>query len=205
MRGWLALRKAKVEFAEVRLPLDTPEFYEKIGAYSPTNQVPALIDGEAKVWDSLAICEYANERWGKGDLLPTDMAARGKARAIMAEMHTGFKALRSKMPMNCRAKNRKIDIDEALQKDIDRVCSLWQECRQDAKEDGEWLFGKWSIADAMYAPVALRFNSYNVEITPAAQAYVDTVLADPDVADWISAGKEDPEIVEADEAGVEID
>ena len=201
LRPWLALRKAGVDFEELRLPLDTPEFSARIGEYSPTGRVPLLRDGALHVWESLAICEYVNERWGEGRLLPADPGTRAWARALMSEMHAGFTALRAAMPMNCRAEGRRLDIDQNVRKDIERVCTLWEQCLAHA-DGGDWLFGDWSLVDAMYAPVALRFTNYRVKLTPAAERYVATTLADPDVAEWIEAGRLEPEVVEADEAGI---
>ncbi len=200
LRGWLALRKANVDFEVLRLPLDTREFADRIGEYSPSHRVPVLQDGELHVWESVAICEYVNERWAEGRLLPVDVGLRGHARSVMAEMHAGFASLRDEMPMNCRAENRRVEIGPGLQSDIDRVCQLWKECREVAKP-GDWLFGEWSLADAMFAPVALRFNSYVVDIPDHARAYVDTVLKDEHIIAWMTAGRAETEIVEADEAG----
>ncbi len=199
LRGWLALTKAGADFDELRLPLDTEEFAQRIDELSPTGRVPVLHDGELRVWDSLAIAEYANERWAEGGLLPADRATRAHARAVMAEMHSGFPELRARMPMNCRAEQRRVAIDEALQADIDRVCRLWTTCL--ASHGGPWLFGQFSLADVMYVPVAIRFRNYQVDLPGPALAYLDTVFADPDVQVWITAGRAEPEIVEADEAG----
>ncbi len=199
LRGWLALRKAGVDFEELRLPLDTEEFAQRIAELSPTGRVPVLHDGDLRVWDSLAIAEYANERWAGGTLLPADDGDRAHARAIMAEMHAGFLELRARMPMNCRAEQRRVAIDAALQADIDRVCSLWAHCL--ATYDGPWLFGEFSLADVMYVPVAIRFGNYQVDLPAPARAYRATVFADADVHAWMAAGREETEIVEADEAG----
>ncbi len=199
LRGWLAMRKAGADFEELRLPLDTDEFAERIPDLSPTGRVPVLRDEGLVVWDSLAIAEYANERWAGGRLMPADSAARAEARAMMAEMHSGFLELRARMPMNCRAEQRRVPVDDALQADIDRVCSLWATCLDE--HGGPWLFGGFSLADVMYVPVAIRFRNYQVELPAAAHAYMATVFADPDVKSWVELGRAEPEIVEADEAG----
>lgn len=200
LRGWLPLRKAGVEFDERRLALDTPEFAREIGALSPNRRVPALWDGERCIWDSLAIGEYVNERWAGGALLPADPADRGLARSIIAEMHAGFTTLRSAMPMNCRALGRRVEASAALQADIDRIFAIWSQCLE--RSGGPWLFGAFSLADAAYVPVALRFRTYGVEGPPIVQGYVESAIADPDVADWIRAGCDETEVVEADEAGI---
>ena len=202
LRAWLALRKAGIEFEERRLPLDTEQFAEDIGEYSPSAKVPALQDGSHSIWDSLAICEYVNERWASGELWPQQLQQRARARAISAEMHAGFPALRQQMPMNCRANNRRVPMNAELQQDISRIMDIWRECREAAAGSGPWLFGSFSIADAMYAPVALRFQTYGIELPDAVHNYVETVLHDSDIVEWTTAAREEVEIVEADEAGI---
>ena len=202
LRAWLALRKAGIEFEERRLPLDTAQFAEDIGEYSPSARVPALWDGSLCVWDSLAICEYINERWALGELWPPQAQQRARARAISAEMHAGFPALRQQMPMNCRASDRRVSVDADLEQDISRIMDIWRECREEAGGAGPWLFGSFSIADAMYAPVALRFHTYGLELPDVVHDYVATVLQDNDVSEWMAAAREEVEVVEADEAGI---
>ena len=201
LRAWLALRKAGAEFRERRLSLDTPEFYAEIADYSPTGQVPVLWDGPVCTWDSLAIAEYANDRWAQGRLWPQDTAARARARAVSAEMHAGFSELRSVMPMNCRARNRRVPMSSRLEADINRIISIWCECLEKGAGTGGWLFGDFSIADAMYAPVVFRFQTYGVELPGPAASYAQHVLADPDITDWTAAAELEQEVVEADEAG----
>jgi glutathione S-transferase len=202
LRAWLALRKAGVEFEERRLPLDTEQFAKDIGDYSPSAKVPALREGSHSVWDSLAICEYVNERWANGELWPQQLQQRARARAISAEMHAGFPALRQQMPMNCRASDRRVPMDGELQREISRIMDIWRECRQEAGGSGPWLFGSFSIADAMYAPVALRFHTYGVEMPDVVHNYVETLLQDCDISEWIAAAHEEVEVVEAGEAGI---
>lgn len=201
LRPWLALRKAGVEFEERRLPLDTPEFFEEIPDLSPTRRVPVLWHRARCIWDSLAICEYVNEEFSKGALLPDDSADRAWARSVCAEMHSGFGALRSALPMNLRARGRKVVVDHAIGEDINRIASLWTECRQAHASQGPWLFGRFSLADAMFAPVALRFPTYSIELPEVAAQYQEHCMADPDLLHWIKAAGTETEIVEADEAG----
>jgi glutathione S-transferase len=177
LRAWLALKKSGVEFEERRLPLDTPQFYEEIADLSPTRKVPVLWHDSQCIWDSFAIAEYANEEFAGGTLWPAGRRERALARSVSAEMHSGLGALRQCMPMNCRARNRVVDIGPELEADIGRVFSLWSDCREARTEAGDWLFGRFSIADVMYVPVALRFNSYRVTLPPQAQAYLQAVLA----------------------------
>lgn len=200
LRPWILLRHLGIAFDEVRLPLDTPEFDAKIGRWSPSRRVPVLVDGELRVWESLAIAEYAVEKAGRG--WPADPAARAVARAVSAEMHAGFQALRSAYPMNVRARNRRVPTTPALAASIRRMDELWTACRTRHGAGGPWLFGEYSVADAMYAPVAFRFRTYGTAgLGPVSLAYVATVLEDPLLQPWIAAAEAETERVAADEAG----
>lgn len=203
LRAWLCLCKSGAHFDVVLLPLDTPEFAERIGDYSPTRRVPVLWDDGQCVWESLAICEYANERFAQGSLWPADASSRGLGRCMVAEMHGGFLELRSRMPMNCRVENRLVEIDAALQADIDRVFALWGDSLACHSDKGPWLLGEFSIADAMFAPVVIRFRSYGISIPDDIRPYYDQVLSDPDVRTWLEGAREETWIVDADEAGIE--
>ena len=184
LRPWLLLRTFDVRFDEVKLLLDTPEFYSRICDYSPTGRVPVLHDGDVRVWDSLAIAEYANERWLEGRGWPADTAARALARSISAEMHSGFAALRNELPMNCRKRVRNHPVSTDAQRDIARVKAIWCEARERFGQVGPFLFGAFGIADAMYAPVVLRFISYDVALDPVERAYADAILALPALREW---------------------
>jgi glutathione S-transferase len=201
LRGWLAMRKSGADFDERLLLLDTHQFTDEIGDLSPTARVPVLWHESRCIWDSYAIAEYANEYFAGGTLWPDDPAIRGWARAICAEMHSGFTALRNAMPMNLRAKGRVVPVDHQLQTDINRIFSIWRECRSAHSAKGPWLFGSFSIADVMYAPVAMRFPTYGVELPDIAQDYLTTLLTDPAMVEWIDAALAETEIVEPDEAG----
>ncbi|MCQ4164483.1 glutathione S-transferase family protein [Tahibacter harae] len=185
LRPWLLLRQHGVEFDEVRLPLDTPEFYATIGKYSPTGRVPVLIDGELVVWDSLAILEYSSERWLDGAGWPQQRAARALARAVSAEMHSGFQNLRTQCPMDCVRRSTD-PVSAEVQRDIERIGVLWRDCRARHGAGGPFLFGGFSIADAMYAPVALRIISYGIEVGPVERGYIDALLALPALREWLS-------------------
>ncbi len=199
LRPWLLLRHHGIAFEEVRLPLDTPEFHERIAVLSPTGRVPALrVDGEV-ICDSLAICEYANERWLGGRGWPDDRTVRALARSAAAEMHSGFAALRNQLPMNCRRQPRSRHWDVAVDRDIARIQCLWQELRGRFGEDGEFLCGRFGIVDAMFAPVCMRFHGYGVPLNVAGQAYADAILALPAMREWLAAASAESERVEADE------
>jgi glutathione S-transferase len=211
LRAWLVAARCGVPLEVVRLPLDTPEFAARVHALSPSGRVPALQMDGVQVWDSLAIAETLAERFPAAGLWPADAAARAEARAISAEMHAGFGALRRELPMNIRAR-RRVDVSAAAAADIARVCGIWASCRARFAAEGPWLFGAWSIADAMYAPVVTRFVTYGVgeagdEGTADAPvaAYIRTTCAEPLLAAWSALAREETEVVEADEAGVARD
>jgi glutathione S-transferase len=185
LRPWLLLRRFGIDFDEIKLPLDTPEFYRRIRDYAPSGRVPALIDGAVRIWDSLAIMEYVNERFLDGHGWPTDLAARATARSISAEMHSGLSALRGELPMNCRKRVQDHPMTDAARNDIARVKSIWRETRAEFGRGGTFLFGDFSIADAMYAPVVFRFVSYGVQLEETDRAYADTILALPAIGDWL--------------------
>jgi glutathione S-transferase len=201
LRGWLALKKSGAVFTVKRLAIDTPEFHREIGRYSPTRRVPALHHDGLVVWDSLAIAEYANETFAGGALWPADAAARAQARAASAEMHAGFPALRAQMPMNCRATGRSVPATAELRVDIERVRTIWHACRERFAAAGPWLFGRFSIADAMYAPVASRFRTYGVVLDGIEAAYATQLLGDADVRSWFAAAAVEREVISAEEIG----
>ena len=199
LRAWFLLAEAGIDFDEERLRLDTPEFEERIGAISPSRRVPVLVVGEEKVWDSLAIAETVAERWPDKGLWPSDPAARSHARSISAEMHAGFPHLRAGMPMNCRAMGRQVSLSSGLKADIDRVIAIWSDCAE--RYGGGWLFGSFSVADAMYAPVVLRFRTYGTDLPEPARAYADRVLQSRAVQQWLAAAESETEVIEREEIG----
>ena len=199
LRPWLLLRQAGVVFDEVRLPLDTAEFRAGIGRWSPTRRVPVLRDGALVVWDSLAICEYANERWLQGRGWPADLQARAVARSAAAEMHSGFAALRAQMPMNVRRQPGRRDWDEDAQRDVDRVQALWRELRLRFGGDGRFLCGEFGIVDAMFAPVCVRLRSHGVPVDDTSRDFMDAMFALPAMCEWVASARAETERVAADE------
>ncbi|MCL6712010.1 glutathione S-transferase family protein [Pseudomonas sp. R2.Fl] len=200
LRPWLLLRQFGVEFDEIRLPLDTPEFFAEVQRYSPTGKVPALWDGDLHLWDSLAICEYANERWLEGTGWPRERTARALARVAAAEMHSGFAGLRTQLPMNSRRQPDAYRWDAAAQRDIDRVLALWSELRARFGQGGEFLCGGFGIVDAMFAPVAIRFDGYGVPVDGVAKDYMQALFALPAMREWREAGALETESVPGTEA-----
>ena len=199
LRPWLLLRQFGVEFDEVVLALDTPEFAAQALRHSPTGKVPALRDGELVLWDSLAICEYANERWLGGRGWPAELPQRALARAAAAEMHSGFAALRTQLPMNSRRRPDGYRWDAAAQRDIDRVQALWRSLRRGHGTGGDFLFGGFGIVDAMFAPVAIRFDGYGVALDDTAAAYLQALSALPALRQWRqAAGQESARVAATD-------
>lgn len=195
LRPWLLLKQAGIPFSELRIPLYTTESKAHILEYSPTGKVPVLIDGDVRVWESLAICEYLAEISPQSRLWPADRAARATARSISTEMHAGFGDLRKHMSMNCRkflpGKGRTPEVE----RDISRIVAIWETCRNQFAGEGPFLFGHFTVADAMYAPVALRFAIYDVELPPVAAAYAETLRALPAIQEWLAAAQMETETI----------
>ena len=200
LRPWLLLRHFDIAFDEIVLPLDTPEFHQRIDQYSPTARVPALHVDDEVIWDSLAICETANERWLSGRAWPSEHTARAAARSAAAEMHSGFAALRSQLPMNCRRQPRAPHWDANADKDIARIQQLWQDLRSRFGGDSGFLCGEFGIVDAMFAPVCVRFRGYGPSLGEHAQAYMQAMFALPAMREWQVAAEAEPARVGADEA-----
>jgi glutathione S-transferase len=199
LRPWLLMRHFGVAFDELRLNLDTPEFFAEIGRWSPTRTVPVLHDDGLVIPDSLAICEFVNERWLDGRGWPADLRTRAAARAAAAEMHSGFRAMRMQLPMNCRRKPDAYRWDEQAQADIDRVQAIWRALRAEYGGSGDFLCGDFGIVDAMYAPVVMRFLGYVATLDDNARRYIDAVTAVPALREWRAAAEVEVErIVDTD-------
>ncbi|HLL27949.1 MAG TPA: glutathione S-transferase family protein [Xanthobacteraceae bacterium] len=195
LRGWLLCKMAGLDFDEEVLPSDDPSNRAELLLLSPSFLVPCLTNGAVKVWDTLAIAEYLNETKPDAALLPKDPAARAHCRAISGEMHSGFSNLRSALPMNLKAHYPGFKVWAGAQADINRITEIWHECL--SKYGGPYLFGgKPTLADAMYAPVAARFATYDVRLDPQSAAYCKTIMALPDMQAWIAAAKQEPDDVE---------
>ena len=185
MRPWLVLTAFGIPFHEVRVLLDRDDTANRIAAFSACGRVPVLLAGEMTIWDSLAICEYLAEQFPDQHLWPQDVAARAMARSICAEMHSGFAGLRSAMSMNIRLRFPGRGRNAASQADIGRISEIWEECLSRFGHH-QFLFGEFSIADAYFAPVVMRFRGYGVALAPALSAYCERVHAYPAVARWVS-------------------
>jgi glutathione S-transferase len=187
LRPWLVLKQAGIPFAERYIPLYVGDWREQLLKYSPSGKVPVLRHGTTGIWDSLAICEYLAEHFPEKQLWPADPAVRAEARSVSAEMHSGFPALRQNMFMNIRRRMPTRGRTPEVAADIARITAIWNGCRQRYGNDGPFLFGRFSIADAMYAPVALRFQTYAVPLDGAAGEYMRTLLALPALQEWVAA------------------
>ena len=195
MRAWIAMKAFGIPFEEVKILLGQPDTSNCIGQFTNTARVPVLIAGEITVWDSLAICEYLAEQFPDKSMWPSDVEARAMARSICAEMHSGFSALRSAMWMNIRARFPGKGRTPESQADISRVCEIWENCLERSGPH-RFLFGDFSIADAYYAPVVMRFRTYGVWVPPMLQAYMDRVVAHPAVAQWMQEAVEEDARIE---------
>lgn len=191
LRPALALDMAGAAYTEQVIRLNQPDTLQKILEHGPTGKVPLLKTEHGTISDSLAIVEYLNERFPEADLWPRDIAARAQARSACAQMHSGFMALRSNMGFDLR-RDEALDVIPAdAQADIDRIFALWAECRATAVESGPYLFGRVSLADAFFAPVAVRLRTYRVALPAEAAAYVETIYQWPAFQRWQKAGLEE--------------
>lgn len=195
LRGWLMARFAGLDFVEEMVEQDDPGARAELLLLAPSVRVPRLTHGSISVWDTLAIGEYLNELKPKAGLLPADPAARAHCRSICGEMHSGFSALRSALPMNLKARFPKFTVWSRAQGDIERVTEIWRDCLQ--RYGGPYLFGAGrTLADAMYAPVATRFLTYDVPLDAACAAYCATIMGMPEMQPWIDAARLEPDDIE---------
>jgi glutathione S-transferase len=202
LRAWLLMKHAGIPFDETRIPLYVAGSKESLRKYAPSGKVPVLLDGSLAVWDSLSIAEYLAERHPDQRLWPHDSAVRAVARSISAEMHSGFSALRSNMSMNCRGSFPGVGRTVEVAADVERIQRMWTDCRERFGAAGPFLFGEFTIADAMYVPVVLRFKTYAVQLAPVARQYADTMLGLPALQDWVEAAKAETEVIPAFEPAI---
>ncbi|TYL46629.1 glutathione S-transferase family protein [Marinomonas sp. IMCC 4694] len=200
LRGWLALQAFDVPFEEIKLALFSDTFHSELAKYSPVGKVPVLVDGDLSVWDSLSICEYVNENYLNGKGWPADTKKRAVARSVVADMHSGLFGIRNEMPMNCRAR-RRIELSAQAKKEVASLEALWTTLRSENAHNGDYLFGEFSLADAFFAPVMFRFQTYGIALSAAASDYQTTMLAHPAMQEWLVDAVAETDIVDADEAG----
>ena len=199
LRPWVFMKQNQMAFTEKRIILSAETTQEELSQYASGFKVPVLQDGDLLIWDSLSILEYLSETYLQSKGWPKNAEARAMARSVSAEMHSSFYALRKELPMNCRKQFQNIKLSSAALQGVERITTLWQTCRTKFGKDGEWLFGEYTIADAMFAPVALRFAGYDISLGDVESAYVQSVLKQPAIVEWIAAGKAETEIIPEDE------
>ena len=200
LRGWLLTKFSRLEFEEIVIPPADPTIRAELLLLSPSILVPRLEYEGVRIWDTSAIAEYLNEVRPEAGLLPSDRVARAHCRSICGEMHSGFSALRSALPMNLRAHCPGFKVWERALNDIDRITTIWRDCL--AAYGGPYLFGALSMADAMYAPVVTRFLTYDVQLDEVSTAYCQTIMALPEMQAWIATARQEPD--EIDELDVEF-
>ncbi len=199
LRPWVLMKHHQISFNEKWVALFTDTTDEELAQYNSNFKVPVLQDGDLVIWDTLSILEYISEQYLNSHGWPREVHARAIARSVSAEMHSSFLNLRNELPMNCRKKFRNIKLTADASREVERVKSLWRSCRSQFGSEGEWLFGTYSIADAMFAPIALRFAGYDIPLGGIEKTYVQSVLQQPCIIEWIEAGKAEKEIIEEDE------
>jgi len=201
MRPWIAMKVVRIPFEETVISLDDPNFKQVVGSVSGTGKVPVLIDGDVCVWESLAILEYLAEKFPRVGLWPADSVARAMARVICSEMHAGFLPLRRHMPMNMWRPVKKLELMSEVEANVKRVEVIWADCRArfGTKSGGPFLFGQYSAADAMYAPVVARLRTYGVDVGQVSRGYMNAVMALPAWREWHAAAVREPWILAEDE------
>jgi len=199
LRPWILMKVLGLDFEERLIPLFDENWDAAIAELSPSKKVPCLIDDDMTVWETMAIAEYLHDKHPDAGVWPADIATRAVARSAANEMHGGFGALRAAMPMNTRKRLPGRGRDTGCLKDIARIQELWNACRESHGTGGDFLFGAFCAADAMYAPVVSRFETYEVELDAVSQAYADAVMALPAMQDWYAAGAAEPWVVSHDE------
>jgi glutathione S-transferase len=199
MRPWLFINYHKLDVEIEKLVLFTEQTREKLELHFSNGKVPLLVDGDLEVWDTLAILEYLSEKFPDTMAWPKEAAARAVARAVSAEMHSSFGPLRNELPMNCRRFFPGYTLGPSALKDVKRISEIWNTCRQQYGQDGPWLFGRFCIADAMYAPVVMRFRSIDIKLDPVSQVYYDTMHECGAVKLWLAQGAAETDVLEEDE------
>jgi glutathione S-transferase len=198
-RPWLALKVAGIAFDETLISLEAADFKTRVKAMSSAGRVPVLVDGEIVIWESLAILEYLADKFPAASLWPGEARARAHARAVASEMHAGFVPLRRHLPMNVRRPVKPRALDDGAAADVARIDAIWRECRAKFGAGGAFLYGAFSAADAMYAPVVSRLHTYAVEVSPIARSYMSAVMALPAWSEWREAARREPWVLPHDE------
>ena len=195
LRPWVVLKYFDIPFEEIFIPLRQVDSKEKILKHSPSGKVPVLKHGKIAVWESLAICEYLADLFPEKNLWPKDIQARAIARAISCEMHAGFMDLRKNCPMDVRSDKTGQPQSTEINRDIQRIIQIWEDCRKNFGQKGGFLFGEFSVADAMFAPVVFRFNTYGAKLSPIAKNYFNQMLNLSQMKEWREAANKEPDVI----------
>jgi glutathione S-transferase len=198
-RPWIAMKAAGIAFDEVVISLNAEDFKARVSKHSGTGKVPVLIDGPVEVWESLAILEYLAERFPATKLWPQDSAARAHARAISSEMHAGFVPLRRACPMNMWRPVKRLELNADVAANVARIDAMWTDCRSRFGSGGPFLFGAFTAADAMYAPVVSRFHTYGISVSEGSRGYMTAMMALPAWGEWLTAALKEPWVLPEDE------
>lgn len=204
LRPWIFMKQHQLDFKEIRVALFTKTTNEQLSQYNSDFKVPILQDGDLVLWDSLSILEYLSEQYLDSRGWPGEINARAIARSISCEMHSSYSHLRHELPMNCRKQFQNIQLSAQATTEIQRITGLWRNCRTKYGDNGEWLFGQYTIADAMFAPIALRLHGYSIALDTIEQSYVQSVLNQPSIKQWMEAGRIEQEVIEEDEIDVNL-
>jgi glutathione S-transferase len=199
LRPWLLMRHAGIPFQEELIDFNAADFKQRVRNYTGSGKVPVLLDGDLVIWDSLAIAEYIAEKFPEKALWPHAAPARAVARSVCAEMHSGFQEMRSRLTMNCQVRFTSVLLHKNARRDVARVIEIWRDCRQRFGADGPFLFGRFSVADAFFAPVTIRFTAYGIDLPAVGRDYVATIQALPAMQEYINAARAETSFVESDE------
>ena len=202
LRAWIFLKQFEIEFNEIKVPLSTDTTDKELAKYNSNFKVPVLIDDDLTIWDSLAIVEYLSEQYLDFKGMPSEASKRAVARSVSAEMHSSFFNIRNDLPMNCRKLFKNFQPSQQVEKEIQRIKSIWNQCRAQYSNNGKWLFGSYSIADAMFAPIVLRFNTYGIKLDGLEKEYSQTVLSQKHIIDWIKSSKQEKQVIESEEVKI---
>ncbi len=199
LRAWIFLKQFQIDFNEKKVLLSTNTTDDKLAKYNSDFKVPVLLDGDLIIWDSLAILEYLSEQYLDNKGLPSDTTKKAVARSVSAEIHSSFFNIKNDMPMNCRKSFKNFKYSQQVEKEIQRIKFIFRQYRAQYGNGGKWLFGAYSIADAMFAPIILRFNTYGVKLEGIEKEYSKTVLKQKYIIEWIESSKQEKEIIESEE------
>jgi glutathione S-transferase len=202
LRPWLYMMQLGIDFEEIRIPLYTPDMEAQLAPCFSDSKVPVLIDDGYSIWDSLAIMEYLADKFPEKVSWPSYIKARATARSVSCEMHSSYHALRNEITMNCRAKQQTMPLSADTEQDIERILAVWRHCKRFYGQDGKWLFSQFTIADAMFAPIAIRLHTVDFPMQDIEADYMNTLYNNKYMQRWIKAGREETEVISQFDSGL---